>query len=43
MPTEHDIAMLRDRIAHLEGQVAFLYKHLGIALSSDASPRHQGL
>ena len=38
MPTEHDITMLRDRIAHLEGQVAFLYKHLGIALSSDAAP-----
>jgi hypothetical protein len=38
MPTDHDIDMLRDRIVHLEDQVAFLYKHLGIALSSGAVP-----
>ena len=37
MPTEHDITMLRDRIAHLEGQVAFLYRHLGVTFVPEAS------
>jgi hypothetical protein len=30
--------MLRDCIAHLEDRVPFLYKHLGIPLSSEAAP-----
>ena len=38
MPTDHDMNLLRDRIVRLEDQVAFLYKHLGIALSPEAAP-----
>lgn len=28
MVTEQDLGKLRERVIHLEGQVAFLYKHL---------------
>ena len=38
MTTDYDINLLRDRIVRLEDQLAFLYKHLGIALSSEAAP-----
>lgn len=38
MATEHEITQLRDRITHLEGQVAFLYRHLGIAFSPESAP-----
>lgn len=38
MPTEHDITLLRDRISHLEGQVAFLYRHLGMTFVPEAAP-----
>ncbi len=38
MVTEHEITLLRDRIAHLEGQVAFLYRHLGVTFVPEAAP-----
>lgn len=38
MPTEYDITWLRDRLARLEGQVAFLYRHLGVTFVSESSP-----
>ncbi len=38
MPTDHEISLLRDRIAHLEGQVAFLYRHLGVTFVPEAMP-----
>ncbi len=37
MPTDHEINLLRDRIVHLEGQVAFLYRHLGITFTPEAA------
>jgi len=37
MYTDQDIAKLRDRIVHLEGQVAFLYKHLGVTFVPEAA------
>jgi hypothetical protein len=30
MSGELEVAQLRTRVVHLEGQVAFLYKHLGL-------------
>ena len=38
MVTDQDYAKLRDRLIHLEGQVAYLYKHLGIAFTPEATP-----
>ena len=38
MVTEHDLSILRTRIAHLEGRVDFLYKHLGITFVPEAGP-----
>ena len=38
MVSEQDIGKLRDRIIHLEGQVAFLYKHLGVTFVPEAAP-----
>jgi ribosomal protein L7/L12 len=35
---EYEVTELRQRIAHLEGQVAFLYNHLGITFTSEAAP-----
>ena len=37
MYTDQDIAALRDRIIHLEGQVAFLYRHLGVTFGPEAT------
>lgn len=37
MYTDQDVAALRDRILHLEGQVAFLYRHLGITFVPEAA------
>lgn len=37
MYTEHEIALLRDRIVRLQGQVAFLYRHLGITFVPEAA------
>jgi len=38
MPTEHEVAQLRERITHLEGQVAFLYRHLGVTFVPESAP-----
>ena len=38
MVTDQDLAALRDRVIHLEGQIAFLYRHLGIAFTPEAAP-----
>jgi len=38
MQAEIEIYKLRDRIAHLEAEVAFLYKHLGIEYVPEARP-----
>ncbi len=38
MVTEQDLARLRHRTIHLEGQVAFLYKHLGVTFVPEAAP-----
>ena len=35
---EHEITELRERIAHLEGQVEFLFKHLGVTFVPEAAP-----
>ena len=37
MYTDQDIAALRDRIVHLEGQIAFLYRHLGVTFVPEAA------
>jgi hypothetical protein len=38
MVTEQELTTLRNRVTHLEGQVAFLYKHLGITFIPEAGP-----
>jgi hypothetical protein len=38
MYTDQDIAQLRDRITHPEGQVAFLYRHLGVTFVPESAP-----
>jgi ribosomal protein L7/L12 len=38
MATELEIHNLRERVIHLEGQVAFLYNHLGLTFVPEASP-----
>jgi ribosomal protein L7/L12 len=38
MYTDQDIALLRDRIVHLEGQVAFLYRRLGVTFVPEVAP-----
>jgi ribosomal protein L7/L12 len=38
MPTEQEMTQLRLRLVHLEGQVAFLYKHLGVTFVPEQSP-----
>ncbi|HUH96465.1 MAG TPA: hypothetical protein VLZ89_03845 [Anaerolineales bacterium] len=35
---EYEVAALRQRIAHLEGQVAFLYRHFGVTFVPEAGP-----
>ena len=37
MYTDQDIAKLRDRIIYLEGQVAFLYRHLGVTFVAETA------
>ncbi len=37
MPTEQEYIDLRNRLIHLEGQVAFLYKHLGVTFVPETS------
>lgn len=38
MATDYDIALLRNRITQLEGQVAFLYRHLGVTFVPESVP-----
>jgi ribosomal protein L7/L12 len=38
MTTEMELTALRNRVAHLEGQVAFLYKHLGVTFVPESAP-----
>ena len=38
MITDQDLQPLRKRVTELEGQVAFLYKHLGIAFVPEPGP-----
>jgi ribosomal protein L7/L12 len=38
MLTEQELTTLRNRVIHLEGQVAFLYKHLGITFIPESYP-----
>ena len=38
MPTEQEMTQLRLRLVHLEGQVAFLYKHLGVTFVPEQGP-----
>ena len=38
MPTEQEYINLRNRLIHLEGQVAFLYKHLGVTFIPESAP-----
>lgn len=37
MVTDQDLGKLRERVIHLEGQVAFLYKHLGVTFVPEAA------
>ena len=37
MPTEQEYIDLRNRLIHLEGQVAFLYKHLDVTFVPETS------
>ncbi len=39
MPTEHDITLMRERLARLEGRVDFLYRHLGVTFVPEAAPQ----
>ena len=38
MITDQDISLIRVRLKELEGQVAFLYKHLGITYIPEPGP-----
>ena len=38
MVTDQDLANLRHRLIHLEGQVAFLYRHLGVTFAAESTP-----
>ncbi|MBC7876793.1 MAG: hypothetical protein H7Y59_06430 [Anaerolineales bacterium] len=38
MVTDQDLSTLRARVIHLEGQVAFLYKHLGVTFVPEVVP-----
>ena len=38
MVSEQDLARLRARVIHLEGQVEFLYKHLGLTFVPEPNP-----
>jgi ribosomal protein L7/L12 len=38
MITEQELTTLRNRVVHIEGQVAFLYKHLGITFIPESGP-----
>ncbi len=38
MVSEQDFGKLRDRVIQLEGQVAFLYKHLGVTFVPEPAP-----
>ena len=38
MVTDQDLSILRSRVIHLEGQINFLYKHLGIEFVPEPSP-----
>ena len=38
MPTEQEYINLRNRLIHLEGQVSFLYKHLGVTFIPESAP-----
>jgi len=38
MVTDQDLAALRDRVIRLEGQIAYLYRHLGIAFVAESAP-----
>jgi hypothetical protein len=38
MVTEMELTALRNRVVHLEGQVAFLYKHLGVTFVPEPNP-----
>ena len=38
MISEQDLARLRARVIHLEGQVEFLYKHLGLTFVPETNP-----
>ena len=38
MVTERDLGKLRDRVIRLEGQLAYLYKHLGISFVVETAP-----
>jgi len=38
MVTDQGLSALRDRVIHLEGQLAYLYKHLGIAFTPESAP-----
>ena len=38
MVTEMELTALRNRVVHLEGQVAFLYKHLGVTFIPESAP-----
>lgn len=38
MVTDEDLRALRKRVIHLEGQVAFLYKHLGVTFVPEPAP-----
>jgi ribosomal protein L7/L12 len=38
MVSDQDFQQLRSRMIHLEGQVEFLYKHLGVTFVPEAAP-----
>ena len=38
MVSEQDLAKLRDRVIRLEGQLAYVYKHLGISFVAESAP-----
>ena len=38
MVSEQDLLALRRRVVQLEGQVAFLYKHLGVTFVPESAP-----
>jgi len=39
MVSDQDFSKMRDRVIQLEGQIRFLYKHLGVEFVAESAPQ----